>query len=205
MDKKTCENLLREPYRDLWQLIGKSRPGVDEFLDWLDGTDFYQAPCSTKYHLSRPGGLVEHSLNVYYALMDQASTAGRKYEKRFDQETIIICALGHDICKADFYGQEMKNVKENGSWVQRPYYTVKDKFPYGHGEKSVLLLQRFIRLKPDEVLAIRWHMGGFTPGISDYSIIQAFSEAAKRSPLVILLHMADLEATYLMESQSEGQ
>ena len=184
----------RERYRELWQSV--AREGVNQFLDWLDKTDFYTAPCSTKYHLAREGGLVEHSLNVYDALLSRAYN--------FDNpDTLTICALGHDICKADFYGQEMRNVKENGNWVQKPYYTVKDKFPYGHGEKSVLLLQRFIKLKRDEVLAIRWHMGGFTPGIVDYSISQAFSEAAKVTPLVILLHMADLEATYLKEQISE--
>jgi hypothetical protein len=183
---------MRERYRGLWQSV--NRPGVDEFLDWLDITDFYTAPCSTKYHLSREGGLIEHSLNVYDYLCLEIDP----------DDTAKIIALGHDICKADFYGQEMRNVKENGVWAQRSYYTVKDKLPYGHGEKSVLLLQRFIKLKPAEVLAVRWHMGGFTPGITDYSISQAFSEAAKRTPLVILLHTADLKATYLKEVENNG-
>ncbi|MFZ5688636.1 MAG: HD domain-containing protein [Bacillota bacterium] len=189
---------LKETYQELFKK--SRRPGVTEFLKWLEGTDFYTAPCSTKYHLAREGGLVEHSINVLYALLDNLKRLGLQ---NITFESSIIVALGHDICKADFYDQEMRNVKRDGSWVQEPFYTVKDKFPYGHGEKSVLLLQRFIKLTPEEALAIRWHMGGFTPGLSDYSMKQAFSEAAKATPLVVLLHMADLEATYIREVQSE--
>jgi hypothetical protein len=178
---------MRNRYREIWQSV--NRPGTNELLDWLDGTDFYTAPCSTRHHLAREGGLVEHSLNVYDYLCLKVDP----------DDTAKIVALGHDLCKADYYGQEMRNVKENGVWIKKPYYTVKDKLPYGHGEKSVLLLQRFIKLKTEEVMAIRWHMGGFTPGMSDYSMNQAFSEAAKRYPLIILLHAADMEATYIKE------
>lgn len=180
---------MKTRYREIWQSV--DRPGVAPFLDWLETTDFYAAPCSTKYHLSREGGLVEHSLNVYDYLCLKVDP----------DDTAKIVALGHDICKADFYGQEMRNVKENGVWVQKPFYMVKDKLPYGHGEKSVLLLQRFIDLTTEEVMAVRWHMGGYTPGITDYSISQAFSEAAKRYPLIILLHCADMEATYIKENE----
>jgi hypothetical protein len=187
---------VKERYRELWQSV--NRPGVAEFLDWLDKTDFYTAPCSTKHHLAREGGLLEHSLNVYNLL--SSKVFGSELYRQHNPDSIAICALGHDICKADFYGQEMRNVKENGNWVQKPFYMVKDKLPYGHGEKSVLLLQRFIGLTTEEVMAVRWHMAGFTPGITDYSISQAFSEAASRYPLVILLHMADMEATYLKEN-----
>lgn len=174
-----------------------NRQGVSEFLQWLEGTDFYTAPCSTRHHLSREGGLLEHSLNVYRSLGGNIVRLG--LQEIIPAESTTLVSLGHDICKADFYTSEMRNVKRDGVWVQEPYYTVKDQFPYGHGEKSVLLLQRFIKLSPIEVLAIRWHMGGFTSGISDYSMSQAFSEAAKATPLVPLLHMADLEATYIRE------
>lgn len=196
------EKSMSQVYKELWNQV--QRPGVDKFLAWLETTDFYTAPCSTKYHLSRPGGLVEHSINVYAALWSQCAVMAEAGKiDRIPAESIVICALGHDICKADFYGQEMRNVKENGKWEQRPYYTVKDNLPYGHGEKSVLLLQHWMKLRVEEVLAVRWHMGGFTPGSSDYSIVSAFSEAAKIHPLIILLHMADLEATYIKESKED--
>ena len=180
---------MKNRYIELWKIV--ERDGVNELLEWLETTDFYTAPCSTKYHLAREGGLLEHSLNVFYC------TRGP------DDESKVICALGHDFCKINFYIQEMRNVKENGAWVQKPYFTVKDQFPYGHGEKSALLVNRFIKLKPSEHMAIRWHMGGFTPGIQDYSLSSAMSEAFKNYPLAVLLHMADMEASYLMENKED--
>jgi len=182
---------MKNRYIELWQTV--ERDGVKELLEWLETTDFYTAPCSTRYHLAREGGLLEHSLNVYDALIIKVTEDMR--------ESAVISSLGHDLCKANFYIQEMRNAKENGVWVQKPYYTVKDQFPYGHGEKSALLVNRFIKLKPVEFMAIRWHMGGFTAGIQDYGLSQAMSEAYKTYPLAILLHMADMESNYLVEKE----
>ena len=84
-----------------------------------------------------------------------------------------------------------------GEWEKRPYYTVDDAFPFGHGEKSVYLIERFMRLKPAEAIAIRWHMGGFDSAAQggNYTI----SDAYDRYPLAVKLHLADMEATYLRE------
>lgn len=183
------------------QLLRVEREGISELVQWLGDSDFFTAPCSTRYHLACEGGLVLHSIHVYEALIRQDE--GGKFDLPMD--SIRICGLLHDICKANFYTQEMRNVKENGVWVQKPYYTVKDQFPYGHGEKSALLVNRFIKLKPAEHMAIRWHMGGFTPGIQDYSLSQAMSEAFKNYPLAVLLHMADMESTYLIEKEEVNE
>ena len=182
---------MKNRYIELWQTV--ERDGVKELLEWLETTDFYTAPCSTRYHLAREGGLLEHSLNVYDALITKVPEEMR--------ESAVISSLGHDFCKANFYIREMRNAKENGVWVQKPFYAVKDQFPYGHGEKSALLINRFIKLKPMEFMAIRWHMGGFTAGIQDYGLSQAMSEAYKTYPLAILLHMADMESNYLVEKE----
>lgn len=190
-------NELKSRYQEIWSEV--DREGVKELIEWLDTTDFYTAPSSTKYHLAREGGLLEHSLNVFNCLDAQNPKMEELYNISY--ESIIICTLGHDLCKINFYGQEMRNVKEDGVWVQKPYYTVNDQFPYGHGEKSALLVNKHIKLKPSEFMAIRWHMGGFTPGIQDYSLSQAMSEAFRQYPLALLLHMADMEATYLLETK----
>ena len=78
-----------------------------------------------------------------------------------------------------------------------PYFAVDDQFPFGHGEKSVFVIERFMRLKENEAIAIRWHMGGFddTAKAGGFSI----SHAYEKYPLAVLLHMADLESTYLVE------
>lgn len=80
------------------------RPGAAELLEWLESTDFFEAPASTHYHGSYPGGLVEHSLNVYYELIGAGRVPGVP-----TAETYAVVALLHDICKADFYAQSTRN------------------------------------------------------------------------------------------------
>lgn len=173
------------------------RQGSQEFLDWLLKTDFFTAPASTKYHGACDGGLLLHSLNVYKTLRERYFEEGKDSEESF-----AICALLHDLCKAQFYKVSTRNVKNDvtGQWEKVPYYTVEDAFPYGHGEKSVFLIERFMRLKTSEAMAIRWHMGGFDDSARGGSF--AISLAYEKYPLAVKLHLADLESTYLKEKNT---
>ena len=175
------------------------REGADRLQEWLQTTDFFTAPASTRYHCACPSGLVQHSVNVYEVMM----------EKHFDPETdsaesFALCALLHDVCKAQFYKISTRNVKneKTGQWEKVPYYTIEDAFPYGHGEKSVFLIERFVRLKPAEATAIRWHMGGFDDAArgGNFSISVAYD----KYPIAVKLHLADLEATYLREKETSA-
>ncbi len=170
------------------------REGAQELLKWLEGTDFFTAPASTKFHCACKEGLLKHSINVYKVLME------KHFEPSIDNiESATICSLLHDICKSHFYKISTRNVKNEvtGIWEQVPFYTVEDAFPYGHGEKSVFLIERFMRLKTGEAMAIRWHMGGFDDSARSGGF--AMSLAFDKFPLAVKLHMADLEATYLRE------
>lgn len=173
------------------------RQDSQEFLDWLLKTDFFTAPASTKYHGACEGGLLLHSLNVYKTLRERYFEEGKDSEESF-----AICALLHDLCKAQFYKVSTRNVKNDvtGQWEKVPYYTVEDAFPYGHGEKSVFLIERFMRLKTSEAMAIRWHMGGFDDSARGGSF--AISLAYEKYPLAVKLHLADLESTYLKEKNT---
>ena len=112
---------------------------MDKFINYLENqTDFFTAPASTKYHLSEKGGLLQHSLNVYECLIRLID----EYNINIDIASITICGLLHDICKANFYKQELKNVKVGATWTQQLQYVVDDQFPIGHGEKSVIILQQ---------------------------------------------------------------
>lgn len=175
------------------------RSGSQELLNWLETTDFFTAPASTKYHCACLGGLVQHSVNVYYTLTE------RYFNNETDSpESFAICALLHDLCKAQFYKVSTRNVKNEttGAWEKQPFYAVEDLFPYGHGEKSVFLIERFMRLKPVEAMAIRWHMGGFDDSAKagNFSISVAF----EKYPLAVQLHLADLESTYLREKHTSA-
>lgn len=168
-----------------------NRAGSKELLDWMQKTDFFTAPASTKYHCACECGLVMHSVSVFNTLM----------EKHFDEEkdnaeSFAIAALLHDLCKAQFYKVSTRNVKNEhtGQWEKQPFYAVEDSFPYGHGEKSVFLIERFMRLKIEEAMAIRWHMGGFEDS-NGFTVSLAY----EKYPLAVKLHLADLESTYLRE------
>ena len=41
------------------------RDGLEDLLSWLQKSDFFTAPASTKYHGAYEGGLCEHSMDVY--------------------------------------------------------------------------------------------------------------------------------------------
>lgn len=178
-----------------------TRPGADKLLAWIESSDFFTAPASTRFHLSSPGGLLEHSLHVFErmkAICANEATITPGFNEP-SMETIAICGLLHDICKANFYTVEMRNRKnDQGRWEQYPFYAVDDKLPYGHGEKSVYIVSGFMRLSREEAMAIRWHMGfsdnDFKGG--GYSVGNAF----EKFPLAVLLHIADLQATYLDEA-----
>lgn len=189
----------KEEFLNAYSLI--QRPGADRLLGWMETTDFFTAPASTRFHGDHEGGLLEHSLNVYIRLQVEVSSAAIET----GPDTIAVCALLHDLCKANFYKVSQRNVKneETGRWEKQPFYQVEDQFPYGHGEKSVFLIERFLRLKPAEAVAIRWHMGGFDDSARGGSY--AVSGAYEKYPLALLLHMADLKATYLDEREVEIQ
>lgn len=170
-----------------------TRPGADRLLNWLETTDFFTAPASTRFHGACECGLVMHSINVYNAMMQHFFTEGES------AESYAICGLLHDLCKANFYKVSTRNVKNDatGQWEKVPFYQVADQLPYGHGEKSVYLIEHFMRLKTAEAIAIRWHMGGFDDAARGGCF--AVSEAYNTYPLAVKLHIADLTATYLME------
>jgi hypothetical protein len=174
------------------------REGLDKVLDWLEKSDFFEAPASTKFHGNYPGGLLEHSLNVY----DCMKRVAKNYpEYPVTDESIAICALFHDVCKVNFYQKGYRNVKDDatGQWVKKEIYEINEKFPIGHGEKSCIILQWFFgRLDVAELLAIRYHMGSFDAAVKggDFGLSRAYES----TPLAVMLHMADLEASYLKET-----
>lgn len=240
----------------LWNTV--NRTGIADLVTFLNKSDFFEAPCSTQFHLAQRGGLAQHSINVYNLLIEKVE----RFKLDVADETIIICGLGHDLCKIGIYkeggdlaqgGQlnwcrdllmqrvnylsdedrsklaQMKYItitpggyevsqkipKEHASilidWLKnRPKepmpdlpvkYSVEDSFPFGHGEKSVSILQNYIPLTDEEKLAIRWHMAAYDASIHfNYPNGFAYQKALEMSPLVTLLFTADYEASQIIEA-----
>lgn len=171
-----------------------NREGINELLKWLETSDFFYCPASTKYHGNYEGGLLEHSLNVYDNFLKILPLVDFEDNNPPTQETIAIITLFHDLCKVNFYKKGLRNVKgEDGKWFSKEVYEVDEKVPLGHGEKSCMLIQQFMRLSIDELLAIRWHMGGFDSATKggDYGM----SGAQEKTKLVTMLQVADALST----------
>lgn len=189
------------------------RPGVDKLMDYIRKSDFYTAPASTKFHLSCESGLLQHSLNVLDALrglLDENQVNEDGTEMWFyivaghpviqiSDESLIIIALLHDICKTYFYSTSTRNVKneKTGKWEKVPFYTVNDLMPLGHGPKSAMLVKNYIKLTSEEMYAIWWHMG-FTDQNTDTLSLTA---AIQKYPIIWALHTADMMASSFMEDK----
>lgn len=171
------------------------RPGSEKLLEWLEDSDFFTAPASTRFHGNYEGGLCEHSVNVWEELIRLLKAYP---EVRVTAETAAIVSLLHDLCKIGCYKQELRNQKVNGIWVQRPVYVFQEDYCYGgHGSKSVYLAQKFLNLTEQEAVAINCHMGFAERSPGDYSLGTAYEQY----PLAWLLHVADESATYIRESK----
>lgn len=169
------------------------REGIDGLMSWLEKSDFYIAPASTRFHGNYPGGLLQHSLNVY----DELKRILQVYpEINVSEETAVIVSLFHDLCKVNFYTTEKRNRKnEDGKWESYDAYAVKEKFCFGgHGSKSVFIVQSFIKLTPEEAAAINCHM-------SSWDGNQNVGSTYTQFPLAWALHAADEAAGYFRETR----
>ena len=174
------------------------RDGAEKLLDVIRKSDFYTAPASTKYHGAYKGGLLAHSLNVYECLAKKLEydPTWKALGEKTGRETVLIVSLLHDLCKTYYYTTELRNRKIDGQWQQVEEYTISDRLPYGHGEKSVMMIEQYIKLTPEERYAIRWHMGPYS-GQQDWGTLGI---AMEMYPLCLALFEADMEATHLVES-----
>lgn len=163
-------------------------PRIEKCLNWLRNTDFYTAPASTIYHDSCHGGLLTHTLTVINKVIELHSLPSFN---RIPIHEVIITAIVHDWCKIDSYETYTRNVKneETGKWEQVAAYKYKDKtIPLGHGELSLYIAQKFLKLNIEQALAVRWHMGAYRVTDADSHDLYV---AGSNYPMVKLLQFAD--------------
>lgn len=191
----------KQRYLDLINSITLEGSDVEGFLKWLNSSDFFIAPASSKYHCDYEGGLCQHSLNVYDALLKLLNEFQAIAGKEYNEDIIKIVALLHDISKTNFYEQFMRNVKneETDKWEKVPEYRVREvdnRFVYGsHEQNAEYITRRFFPLTLEASTAILHHHGGMSWDSAKDDIAGVYD----RFPLATLLHLADMAATYVYE------
>ena len=216
-------NITLDDYKKFFDklLLETNRDGIHDLITWLESTDFYTAPASSRFHGAHDGGLLIHSLNVYRCLKEKSESG--LWKCTFDclgikDDSIIISSLLHDVCKANYYKATWKNQKTydeekvanasgwqvksdnagNFIWETVKGYIVEEEFPFGHGSKSVYLINKHITLTDAEAVAIRFHMGAY----EGQNIWNQLGQAYEKYPLALALHEADAEATHIVEVEA---
>lgn len=198
----------KQTFIDLVNSIQREGFYKEKLLYKLENSDFYTAPASTVFHNSFEGGLLDHTLNVYYQLVNLVQS---NHITTYSDDTLKIVALFHDISKMNFYEVYVRNVKKYSDkgrnsdamgkfdWSAEKGYKVKeatDRYLFGtHGQNSERILSYFMPLSEEESAAIIWHHAGMDNGLADKDLTPILN----RYPLVVLLHMADMLATYITE------
>lgn len=173
-------------------LLSTGRWGICDLISHMDMSGFYEAPCSGSKHLSKQGGLAEHSLNVYEIM----TRLNKTLDAGYPEETIILCAILHDLGKMGDHDKPnyvpyiLKSGKQSES---TPYKTNPDLVYIDHEIRSLTIARQFIPLTEEEEQAILWHNGLY--GIFKYEIPN------KETPLYLLLHMADMWASRVIEKE----
>lgn len=187
-------------------LLSTKRPGVEELVAYLEHSDFRTSPASARYHNNFEGGLLEHTYNVLQcakgiAVMSNITSA----------ETILIAAICHDLSKIGTYKKGVRNRKVNGSWESYEVWENNENpegsllaspgLPLGHSYASIDIAQRYIKLTDKEKIAIAHHMGAIGVG---YNQMQEVSDAFRKCPEAVIIHLADMQASYILEEVRNG-
>ena len=181
---------MKEKIIDL--LKSTDRPGIHYLTEYMDDGGFFEAPCSTDKHLSVPGGLAEHSVNVYYGMLE----LDKALKADIPHDSIILCGLLHDLGKMGDHGKSnyVVNILKSGQQsATKPYATNKDLAYLPHEIRSAMIAERYIPLTEDEETAILWHNGLY--GQFKYDI------PGKETPLYMVLHWADMWASRVTEEK----
>lgn len=206
MKKKKVNSPDREAFLVLLQSVDRfTQEDVDYLMEDLESWGFFKMPASCRKHSCYEGGLVKHSLHVCEMakmLRRQVLLVRPDLETLLPLDSVIIASLLHDVCKAGIYQKVTRKQKdETGMWEMCSTYNIDYSYlPVGHGEKSVIMLLRSgVDLTDDEILAIRWHMGGWDLPYQSQEMTGSQKKAREITPLVTLVHTADAMAADLME------
>lgn len=183
-------------YQALREKVVDRKREFDALMGFVEeSTAYLDAPASTRFHLCRPGGLLEHSVNVaetMLALRDRLAPW-------LSAESCVIVALLHDLGKAGMPGQPqyLENAPSpRQAWAGHPasvpYRFNQDLLYLGVPLRSLLLALPRLPLSPEEVQAIMYHDGQY--------VAENRGVAARECPLTLLLQYADNWSGFVLES-----
>ena len=165
---------------DLFQSLMPA-PYNTGLLQQLQNDGFFTAPASASHHGNYEGGLFDHSFAVASKLVYYTRNLDL-YWKRLASPCIV--GMLHDYCKTKLYTKQ-----EDGTFT----HTGNVILP-GHGDASVILIQQFLDLTPEEIYCIRWHMGPF----EGEKYWKGYSAACCAYENVLYTHTADMYVSQCM-------
>ena len=187
-------------------LLSTGRDGMEELIDYMEVYGFFEAPCSTQHHLSEPGGLAAHSLNVHEVAVNLSNAL---YDI-IPTNSLIIVTLLHDIGKMGQFNKpnyvpnmlKGRATKANPNpepyqSTSKPYISNPELLYVDHEVRALAIISKFIDLTEEEQQAILWHNGLYGP--FKYEI------QGKETPLYMLLHFADMWASRVVEVEEEEE
>ncbi len=183
--KDTIEDLLVKA-------LSERNADTQGLLDFLEESGFYEAPASGGNHLHIPGGLAQHSLNVFDAMNNIYKTM----TDNIDFSSVVICSILHDLGKVGDFSEPnyIENYLKSGKVSTSKPYATNPNIPYvDHEIRSVEFIRRYIELSPEEYQAILFHNGLYGTFYRQIS--------GKETPLYLLLHFADMWASRVTEKE----
>ena len=176
-------------------LLSTNRPGMEDLIDYMTECGFFEAPCSSQFHLATKFGLVHHTRNVMETAerIGVALLGGAEYNKI--QESVIIAAGLHDLGKMGQFEKPLYNIKllKDGSVGKIPFEQNKELLPVDHEIRSVAIASMFIDLtEEEEQFAILYHNGL-------YGTVGRYSLQSHETQLYLIVHTADLWCSRFLE------
>ena len=177
----------KEKYEELLEKIS-SRKGVLELSEYLKKHGLFEAPASTKFHLCSEGGLIIHSVSVATLALKMKSVM---YPEA-DDDSVILCSLFHDAHKVtDGFSHKTYIQNNTETAARQPYFWNKEQMNFSGGQKSLLIVSKFVDLTKDEMQAIAYHDGPYVPSWDDIKW--------DPYPMTLLIHSADMWSTWVLE------
>jgi len=182
-------------YNNLKAIVIERKEQFDKVIRFMEiETAWLTSPASTKYHLCREGGLLEHSVNVAETMLKIKSAIAPE----IIDESCVIVALLHDLGKAGMpenpqylVNEPTDRQKQYGYPASTPYRFNTDLTYLSVPVRSIYLALPHISLTEEEVQAIVYHDGQY---VEDNR-----SCATHEEPLTLLLQYADSWSGFVIE------